>query len=228
MVAKFNFSFSEADKSREFSLDLPSKCPHCGVALKELPVQGYGVKKNDSLYTLFSIYHCPHCDDGFMAVHYSGNQRYDTTPAQLVMVFPADRSSSVTKFSPYIETLSPDFVTIFNQSELAERDHLDKICGMGYRKALEFLIKDYAISTHPSDTEDIKKSMLGACINKYIDNDQIKTLASRSAWIGNDETHYVRRYDELGISEMKKFINACVYFILMNQTAAEAAAIQKK
>ena len=35
------------------------------------------------------------------------------------------------------------FLTIYNQSLSAEDNNLDQIAGIGYRKALEFLIKDY-------------------------------------------------------------------------------------
>ena len=47
-------------------------------------------------------------------------------------------------FSEEIEKISPAFVNIYNQAYAAEQLQLDEISGVGYRKALEFLIKDYA------------------------------------------------------------------------------------
>ena len=47
---------------------------------------------------------------------------------------------------------------------------------MGYRKSLEFLIKDYAIAFHPDKETDIVKSQLSPCINEYIDNKRINLL----------------------------------------------------
>lgn len=49
-------------------------------------------------------------------------------------------------FSEIINSISPQFVLIYNQAYYAEQTNLDQICGVGYRKALEFLIKDYLIS----------------------------------------------------------------------------------
>lgn len=41
---------------------------------------------------------------------------------------------------------------------------------MGYRKALEFLVKDYAIFLNQEDEDKIKNASLSSCINNYIDN----------------------------------------------------------
>lgn len=74
---------------------------------------------------------------------------------------------------------------------------------MGYRKSLEFLIKDYAIAFHPDKETDIVKSQLSPCINEYIDNKRIKSLATASAWIGNDETHYTRKHEDYNVEHLK-------------------------
>ena len=93
---------------------------------------------------------------------------------------------------------------------------------MGYRKALEFLIKDYCIYRHNNDEQKIKSMFLSQVIEKYVDSDKIKNLSKVSAWLGNDETHYVKKFDDKDINDLKKFINATVYFIsydLVSDTA---------
>ena len=93
---------------------------------------------------------------------------------------------------------------------------------MGYRKALEFLIKDYAISLNPNNSEEIKRKMLGQCINDYMENDKLKALARASSWLGNDETHYVRQNIDYSLKDLKNFISATVDFIYMELTIKEA------
>ncbi len=51
---------------------------------------------------------------------------------------------------------------------VAEAIGLDQLEGIGLRKAMEFLVKDYAISKNPDQEEDIRSKFLGACINEYI------------------------------------------------------------
>ena len=46
-----------------------------------------------------------------------------------------------------------------------------------------------------------------------MDSQKIKNLAKISAWIGNDETHYTRKHEELDIEDLKKFIEATVHFV---------------
>ena len=74
-------------------------------------------------------------------------------------------------------------------------------------------MKDYAISLHPDKVDSIKQKMLSPCINDYIENERIKTLAIASAWIGNDETHYVRKHENYGIDQLKAFITSIVTYI---------------
>ena len=133
-----------------------------------------------------------------------------------------------TEFPQQLKQLSPQFVKIYNQAELAENTGLTEICGIGYRKALEFLIKDYAIHKKPDASEEIKNKPLVKCIEQYIDSNSIITLAKRSAWIGNDETHYVRKHEELDFTDMKTFIEAAQYFISMDLVVEKAASISPK
>ena len=90
---------------------------------------------------------------------------------------------------------------------------LDQVAGMGYRKSLEFLVKDFLITQRPTDEENIKKTMLGACINNYVDDPRIKSVASRATWLGNDETHYVRKWIDKDIEDLKILIKLSVNWI---------------
>jgi len=48
-------------------------------------------------------------------------------------------------FPKEVEKYSKNFIVIYNQAFTAEINGLTEICGLGYRKAFEFLIKDYLI-----------------------------------------------------------------------------------
>ena len=131
-------------------------------------------------------------------------------------------------FSPRITQVSPKFVEIYNQSHQAEIYSLSHISGMGYRKSVEFLIKDYAIHFNPTEEDLIKNQPLVQCINTYIDNPKIKVLAEKSAWLGNDETHYVRKHPDYDIDDLRLFIDTCVNYIDMELNLEKARSIQKK
>ena len=129
-------------------------------------------------------------------------------------------------FDDKLKKVSPQFVKIYNQALKAEEYSLDEIAGLGYRKALEFLIKDFAIYNNPDKAEEIKLTWMMKCLKHYIDNDKIKTLAEKSEWIGNDEAHYVKIQDNRDINDMKNFIDALVYFISMSLIVDDAESMK--
>ena len=124
-------------------------------------------------------------------------------------------------FSEIIKNTSNEFCDIYNQALASESQGHLKICGVGYRKALEFLLKDYLIGLHPDKTEEIKTKFLGKCIEEYISNANIKTVAKRAAWLGNDETHYVRIWEGKDLQDLKKLIDLTVNWIEMEQLTAD-------
>lgn len=114
-----------------------------------------------------------------------------------------------------IKEVSPSFVTIYQQSSIAEQEGLSEVCGVGYRKSLEFLVKDYAIRKHPAELDEIKKKFLGSCIKEYVSDQRIKTVAERATWLGNDETHYVRKWGTKDVNDLKALIRITMLWIEM-------------
>ena len=92
-----------------------------------------------------------------------------------------------------------------------------EICGVGYRKAIEFLIKDYTIGKDPASRITIEKKMLMVCINDYVDDNRIKSVAKRAVWLGNDETHYVKKWAGKNLGDLKKLIDLTVHWIEMEK-----------
>ena len=103
-------------------------------------------------------------------------------------------------------TIPSRFKKIYMQSLEAEHRGLDEIAGMGYRKAIEFLVKDWAIQNHPDNTEEIKGARLSQVISKFYEG-EFKDILERGTWLGNDETHYVRLFEEFNIDDLKELIN---------------------
>lgn len=110
-----------------------------------------------------------------------------------------------TEFSEKIMHISPSFCEIFEQAECAQQDDYKLICGLGYGKALEFLVKDYAIFKFPLDVEMIKKSNLSECIKKH-SVVEIRDSADVARLLRNDQTHYERSYLTHGSRELKTLI----------------------
>jgi len=83
--------------------------------------------------------------------------------------------------SQEIASLSPNFASVYKQALVAETMNLTQLTGLGFRKALEFLVKDYAISKCPEDQQSIQRKPLAACINEYIKEEYLRECARRAA-----------------------------------------------
>ena len=99
-----------------------------------------------------------------------------------------------------------NFIKTYLQSLEAESYGLDELAGMGYRKAIEYLVKDWAIQNNPDDKEDVEKSWLGAVIKKHYKGD-LKDILERATWLGNDQAHYNKLFEEFDIDVLKELID---------------------
>lgn len=187
---------------------LPDTCPFCHRAITPNIVFGY--VDADSLQALLS---CPdeRCKQAFIAY-------YEYKASSSTGKF-TNRTSfgtlSIREFSDDITRISSNFEIIYNQAYAAEQQDLSEICGVGYRKALEFLIKDYCIQQHPSDKEHIEKSFLGTVIENYVMDTRIKSVAKRATWLGNDEAHYFKKWEGKNLEDLKKLIDLTIHWIEM-------------
>ncbi len=201
------------------------QCPICKAKIR--PVFLAASLNTSDTASVFD--YCQNCHEAFVTLYKV--QRRDNTStyySTTEIVYSEPNRFSKQVFDERIVKLSPQFDKIYNQALAAESFRLDEIAGLGYRKALEFLIKDFAIHEHPDEKESIKIKPLSQCIKNYISYENITTLAERSAWIGNDEAHYVRKQEDRDVSDMKAFIQAIVYFIGMILITKDAASITPK
>jgi hypothetical protein len=98
------------------------------------------------------------------------------------------------------------FIDTYLQSLSAENEGLDEIAGMGFRKAIEYLVKDWAIQSNPADAEKINGLWLSGVIAEYYDGD-LKGILERATWLGNDQAHYNKLFEEYDIDVLKELID---------------------
>lgn len=187
----------------------PNTCPYCHSMI--IPKEHHGEESKFHIEILFT---CPNllCMRSFIGYYTRNAKEVGRTPMHLYEYSsPGEPQEKV--FADVIKNLSSQFTKIYNEAYFAEQHNLMEICGVGYRKALEFLIKDYAIYLHPDKAERIKKTALAQVISDFVTSANVKNVASRAAWLGNDETHYVRKWETLDVQHLKDLINLTVHWI---------------
>jgi len=195
-------------------VDKPDHCPLCNKGID--PILSYSFLDEKYPNRLQIIFRCPRedCRRLFIGIYFKDYplklgdkyQLRELTPTNIELI----------KFSNEIKETSKSFCDIYNQAYNAEMEGLLDICGAGYRKALEFLVKDYSISKHPESKSDIEKSFLSKCIETYIDDKRIKDCAEMAAWLGNDESHYLKRWIDKDLNDLKILIKLSEKWIESN------------
>lgn len=186
----------------------PDECPLCHNAISPMFV---AAALNRAEQVLQIVYRCTRgeCQQLFIATH-------DRNKVGTEYFFCTKTAPTIPKkkeFSNEIEETSEMFITIYNQALEAENTALDQLAGMGFRKALEFLVKDYAIATNPDKEEEIKGMFLSSCIKTYLDDENLKACAERAVWLGNDEAHYIRKWEDKDIDDLKTLIRLTINWI---------------
>jgi hypothetical protein len=202
----------------------PDTCPFCRSLVYFEPVKVFYIDEADIQLVLkcpkngchkytIGLYRCSgQVEVGFVQDPHTYNaySLYDTVPETPL-------SLQKETFPNEITEVSPQFEIIFNQAYAAEQMKLSEIAGVGYRKALEFLVKDFAIHRNPAQKDKILNTLLASCLKTYIEDPKIRSVAERAIWLGNDETHYLRKWEDKDINDLKVLIQLTVAWIKIFQ-----------
>ncbi|WP_285015807.1 DUF4145 domain-containing protein [Lactococcus garvieae] len=190
-----------------FTVQITDTCPHCGKLMEPEQIANYydSVSKTAALTFRCSIGSC----HKFFILEYETTKSPGGYLNSLPRLIEYDYNGFHTpNISDNIKNLSPIFSTTFIEATIAESKSLNNISGIAYRKAFEFLVKDFAAYQNPDRIEDIRKNSLNNVIDMFYKDDmpKIKELLHLTRKIGNDETHYYRQFDAIDITDLKKLI----------------------
>ncbi|MBN6101686.1 DUF4145 domain-containing protein [Xanthomonas sp. CFBP 8703] len=192
-----------------FSIDTPpDRCPQCHTAVHpKLISQHVSTDKSEAYLT----YLCTNrsCLRPFIATY----RRRSLHSKELTLRSVAPRNKARSSFPQSVADISPTFCEIYGQVESASDEHLDQLVGIGLRKSLEFLIKDFSKSEHADEADKIERMPLAKCIDTYVSDQNILQCAKRAAWLGNDETHYIRKWSDKDVSDLKILVRLTVNWI---------------
>lgn len=169
-------------------LDNPDECPMCHRSVT--PTALYGAASSHDSPTLMEVvYRCP---SGFCGLLFIGRFRWDSRRGFGVLYECVPVQAKQLSFPDEIRSLSDGYCKVFEQAAEAEQRGISDVAGAGYRKALEFLVTDYALKYNPGEEKEILELRLVARISKYVKHPEAALCAQRARLLRNDETHYKR------------------------------------
>lgn len=67
------------------------------------------------------------------------------------------------------------------------------------------------------------------CIRKYLSEyEELFKVATVATWLGNDETHYYKRFEDKDVSDLKKYIDGVVSYIRIKLLSKSASIFYKE
>lgn len=113
-------------------------------------------------------------------------------------------------FTPYVNDtlskISERFIEMYNQALFSEHGGNLDLAAIGYRASLEILVKDYAINELKEPPQDVEKKSLFSAIGDYLHQSELISTADVIRILGNDHTHYKRKYPQHDFSLLKFYM----------------------
>lgn len=192
-VSEFNASYQK-----------PAICPHCGIHCDAHGIDKVNFDKKDFQF-VFLIFQCTACNKMFTATYQVKEKR-----SEICGITPNVISSYSDEL---IFSISPRFISLYNQA-LRARDNNDfDLAAIGYRSAIEVLIKDYAINELNKDKTEVTKKKLNDAISEYLPDSGFMNSADVIRYLGNDYTHYDRKYPNLDFNVLDKYMDIFIGLI---------------
>lgn len=195
---KFKCALSCIGSSSVVSFEIPTVCPHCSSSLQPIIRDSRLLAFGEQLLLVISyIGNC--CNVPFYATY-----KYCNSQTTLLDIYPHLKSITL---PDKIKELSPRFANLYEQSYSAEQNGCIELAGSGYRNSIEILIKDFAINKLKAPENEVCKMSLYEAIGTYLKEVNLETSAADVIRVlGNDYTHYQRKYNDIDFIVVKKYL----------------------
>lgn len=226
MKRKITLFNTQGNAHGKYEIELPNYCPWCKSKISPSILSSTPFDTSNRDLPVSITLQCPSCNKHFLQT-YKVNFTPGGSIAELKMDNDKPMPETLFEYPSEIDEISQEFKNIITQSSNAEALKFDHLAGIGYRKAIEFLVKDYLIKCKDEDESKVSTQQLGQCISD-IDDIRINNLARAASWIGNDETHYVRKHVDKDVQDLKKFLHALTALVSLEISISEANEFIKK
>ena len=177
----------------------PMCCPYCGVYTDTVQTNASYFPLTEERRALVVANKCTRCKSCFLAVYIR-----EGDCLTLNTIIPIADNDAIHEG---LKAVSPDFERIHQQAYRAEiRGDLD-IAAIGYRSALEILVKDFAIKELKQDETEVANKKLSRAIEEYSGSVELLETSDVVRMLGNDFAHYQRKHEVLGFETLKHYYN---------------------
>jgi len=194
-------------------------CPVCHVAAEPAMYTAFALGRGDKAHMLEVVYRCPRneCRAAYISLFARPRDNHGRYEGPFSFRRSEPSKPEEPDLPEAVVAMSPRFVEVYAQAFAAEAYGLIEIAGPGYRKALEMLIKDFIGGHLVGGAEEraqvTNNTRLGAIVDQYFGTSKLSQVLHRVAWLGNDEVHYARRWDDKDLADLHALLKIAVNMI---------------
>lgn len=202
----FKQEIGSSDSQFNLTINKPLYCPICNLAQDGAIADRKLWNAGDGRFYGTIMYTCNRCRKKYLAT-------YDVDVRSHSGSFGAFYPTvSTTYTNDIIEPVSPRFIAMYNQAYRAEQAGDIELAAVGYRQALECMVKDYAIAELGKSHEEVASKSLYNAIVEYLETDLVST-ADVIRILGNDYAHYERRHMEVDFPILKRYMGIFIQLL---------------
>ncbi|WP_157841529.1 hypothetical protein [Jeotgalibacillus soli] len=170
--------------------------------MKPITTKSHSYNYNSKEEINIFLHQCPDCFKNFVTTHLRKNKEKENI--EFISCYPSTRKS---QFSRLVEDTSPKFIDIYNQAFSSEQQNHFEVAGVGYRLALEFLVKDFAIKALKQDEAEVKSKKLFEALKDYVDTQGALTSEEVVRVLGNDFIYYGQKQEQIEFNLLKWYLD---------------------
>lgn len=176
----------------------PATCPFCGYGT-DAPFLEKNTYSFNEHNIIVATCRCTSCGKTFFfASEYHKDSLYQP------VTIPAISYTSYE--NKILSSISERFIDMYNQALQSEFVGNIELAAIGYRAALEILVKDFAIGELQKPIEEVKRKKLHDAIGEYLSQNELVNTADVIRILGNDYTHYERKYPQHDFELLKSYM----------------------
>ena len=192
----------------DLTLEKPMLCPHCLAFQDGITIGAHVMELGDAEYLSVIKFRCANCNKLYV-VMYTFNMH--TKSSKYELTYPA---ISLSYSNERINKVSPRFIEMYNQALQCESVGNLDLAAIGLRASLEILIKDYAINELKKSRDEVAGKKLFDSISEYLSKDpELISSADVVRILGNDFTHYDRKYPEHDYEVLKSYMSIFIQLV---------------
>lgn len=212
----------ECGRNRRVDLEIPGQCPFCARFITPtLRDTNYFLSDDRYKSSMMAYWSCNGCAQVFAVRYNLVGTWIDVMKCNIDSLCPP--LLSLTAVDERIQQVSSRFVDLLRQAETAKANGLTDIAGMGFRKALECLLKDALVFLGRKTHDEVCRMSLANAVASFSDNPRLKKASDNARVLGNEYTHYETRYEGYDLDTLQKLISVALHWLTMELETAELA-----